>query len=330
MPLPRTFDGLAIPAIAAPMFLASGPDLVVEVCRSGIVGTFPALNQRTSEGYAAWLDEIAARLGRIVETAEAPAPFGVNLIVHKSNPRLSADLALTVKHRVPLVITSLGAAHEVVAAVHGYGGLVFHDVISLRHAEKAAAAGVDGIIAVCAGAGGHAGTLSPFALVSEIRAMFAGTIVLSGAMSTGRHVAAARLLGADMAYLGTRFLATRECLVPAAMKEMILASAAADIVYTPKISGVPANFLRASIAAAGIDLDAPAHDARLDLENEVKAWKTVWSAGQGVGAISDIPPAAELCRRLIAEYRAAWEAAPAEARPGVRAPVAPSAREIAG
>lgn len=309
MPLPLLFDSLAIPAIAAPMFLASGPDLVVEVCRSGIVGTFPALNQRTSAGYAAWLDEIAGRLARIAETApRAPAPFGVNLIVHKSNPRLAADLELTVKHRVPLVITSLGAAHEVVAAVHGYGGLVFHDVISLRHAEKAAAAGVDGIIAVCAGAGGHAGTLSPFALIPEIAAIFKGTIVLSGAMSTGRHIAAARMLGADLAYLGTRFLATRECMVPEEQKNMIIASAAGDIVYTPKISGVAANFLRASVAAAGIDLDGPSHGA-LDMQNEARAWKTVWSAGQGVGSIHDIPPAAELCARLITEYRQAWTAA---------------------
>jgi nitronate monooxygenase len=319
MPVPQSFAGLAIPAIAAPMFLASGPDLVVEACRSGIVGTFPALNQRTSDGYAAWLDAIAARLARIAESGRPPAPFGVNLIVHKSNPRLAADLALTVEHRVPLVITSLGAAHEVVAAVHSYGGLVFHDVISLRHAEKAAAAGVDGIIAVCAGAGGHAGMLSPFALVSEIRAMFAGTIVLSGAMSTGRHVAAARLLGADMAYLGTRFLATRECIASEEYKQMIVTSAAADIVYTPKISGVAANFLRGSIAASGIDLDALAHEGGLDMQNEAKAWKTVWSAGQGVGSVRDIPPAAELCARLIAEYREAWAAADA-AEAGYRAP----------
>jgi nitronate monooxygenase len=311
MPLPRALEGLAIPAIAAPMFLASGPDLVVEVCRSGLVGTFPALNQRTSDGYGAWLSEIRERLAAVA----APAPFGVNLIVHKSNPRLAADLEVTVRHRVPLVITSLGAAHEVVAAVHSYGGLVFHDVVGLRHAEKAAAAGVDGIIAVCAGAGGHAGTLSPFALVPEIARIFAGTIVLSGAMSTGRHVAAARLLGADLAYLGTRFLATRECLAPEAQKAMIVASAAADVVYTPKISGVPANFLRASIAAAGIDLDAATQHASLDLQNEARAWKTVWSAGQGVGSIDGVPAAADLCARLIAEYRAAWAAAPTREAP---------------
>ncbi len=304
MPMPDLFRDLAIPAIAAPMFLASGPDLVVEVCRSGLVGTFPALNPRSSDGYSAWLDEIAERLAG----SSRSAPFGVNLIVHRSNPRLAADLEVTVRHRVPLVITSLGAVRDVVDAVHGYGGLVFHDVIGLRHAEKAAAAGVDGIIAVCAGAGGHAGTLSPFALVPEIRAMFGGTIVLSGALSTGRHIAAARLLGADLAYLGTRFLATRESLASDGHKAMIVGGAAADIVYTPKISGVAANFLRASIQATGLDLDALAHEGGLDMKNEARAWKTVWSAGQGVGSIADCPPAAELCARLIAEYRQAWAA----------------------
>lgn len=296
---------LRIPTIAAPMFLTSGPDLVVEVCRSGLLGTFPALNQRTSDGYAAWLDEIAGRL------ADHPgaAPFGVNLIVHRSNPRLQADLDITVRHKVPLVITSLGAAREVVEAVHSYGGLVFHDVISRRHAEKAAEAGVDGIIAVAAGAGGHGGTLSPFALVPEIASFFSGAIILSGAMSTGRHIAAARMLGADLAYLGTRFIATREALVPQAQKEMVLAAKAADIVYTPAISGVNANFMCQSIVAAGLDPDNLAPHGALDMQNEAKAWKTVWSAGQGVGSIDDIPGAAELCRRLVAEYEAAMRAA---------------------
>jgi len=314
LPIPVQFQGrLAIPAVAAPLFLVSNPDLVVECCRGGIVGTFPALNQRTSDGYAAWLDEIAARLARIAASARRPpAPFGVNLIVHKSNPRLAADLALTVKHRVPLVITSLGAAHEVVAAVHSYGGLVFHDVISLRHAEKAAAAGVDGIIAVCAGAGGHAGPLSPFALVSEIRAMFAGTIVLSGAMSTGRHVAAARMIGADMAYLGTRFIATRESTAPPAFKDMIVATNAADIVYTAAISGVHGNFLKPSVDAAGVPVDQLNATKQLELSHEKRAWKNVWSAGQGVGSIDDEPATAELCMRLIREYRDAMDEAAAD------------------
>ena len=302
MAIPAAFEArLKLPAIVAPMFLTSGPDLVVEVCRSGLVGTFPALNQRTSEGYAVWLDEIAGRLA----AHPAAAPFGVNLIVHKSNPRLTADLEITVRHKVPLIITSLGAVRDVVDAVHSYGGLIFHDVVSLRHAEKAAEAGVDGIIAVAAGAGGHGGTLSPFALVSEIASFFSGTIVLSGAMSTGRHIAAARVLGADLAYLGTRFIATREALVPQAQKDMLLAARAADIVYTPAISGVSANFLRPSIVAAGLDPDSLAPHGALDMRNEARAWKTVWSAGQGVGSIADIPAATELCQRLIGEYQAA-------------------------
>jgi nitronate monooxygenase len=301
--LPAALTNLRIPAIAAPMFLTSGPDLVVEACTSGILGTFPALNQRTTAGFADWLDEIAGRL------SPGAAPFGVNLIVHRSNPRLEADLEVVVRHRVPLVITSLGAVPELVEAVHGYGGLVFHDVINRRHAEKAAEAGVDGIIAVCAGAGGHAGTLSPFALVGEIREFFAGAIVLSGAINSGAQIAAARLLGADMGYLGTRFLATREAMVPDTYKQMVVAARAADVFYTPSISGVHANFLRPSIVAAGLDPDKLPPHARLDMENEAKAWSTVWSAGQGAGGVHDIPRVRELCERLITEYREAMRAA---------------------
>lgn len=299
MPLPRALAGrLRLPVVAAPMFLASGPDLVAACCNAGILGTFPALNQRTTRGFEAWIDEIEARL------APGAAPFGVNLIVHRSNPRLEADLEVVVRRKVPVVITSLGAVRDLVAAVQSYGGLVFHDVISRRHAGKAAEAGVDGIIAVCAGAGGHAGTLSPFALVPEIRQIFEGPILLAGAMSTGAHVLAARALGADLAYLGTRFLATREALASPAQKEMMRAARAGDVVYTPNVSGVHANFLAASLAAAGFD---PAAAARpeLDLEAEAKAWKDVWSAGQGVGSIADLPGAAELCARLGEEYRAA-------------------------
>lgn len=306
MSIPTVFHGrLRLPAIAAPMFLTSGPDLVVEVCRSGLVGTFPALNQRTSEGYAEWLREIEGRLAGLPDAA----PFGVNLIVHKSNPRLAADLEVTVRHKVPLVITSLGAVRDVVDAVHSYGGLVFHDVVSLRHAEKATEAGADGIIAVAAGAGGHAGALSPFAIVPEIASFFTGTLVLSGAMGSGRHIAAARMLGADLAYLGTRFIATREAMVSDAQKQMIVSSHAADIVYTPAISGVNANFIRSSIVAAGLDPDNLVPHGALDMKNEARAWKTVWSAGQGVGSIGDIPGAADLCERLIAEYREAMSEA---------------------
>lgn len=298
MPLPRIFEGLRLPAIAAPMFLASGPDLVVEVCRSGLVGTFPALNQRTTDGFVEWLGEINARLADVPDAA----PYGVNLIVHRSNPRLEADLYKIVEHKVPLIITSLGAVPDVVNAVHSYGGLVFHDVINRRHAEKAAEAGVDGIIAVTAGAGGHAGMLSPFALIPEIRSFFDGTIILSGAMSTGDQIAAARVMGADMAYLGTRFLATKEATISEEQKRMTVAARAADIFYTPAISGVAANFLRPSLVAAGLDPDNLVSHGAMDLGNEAKAWKTVWSAGQGVASLKDVPGAAELCERLIAEY----------------------------
>ncbi len=305
MAIPASFQGrLKVPAIAAPMFLTSGPDLVVETCLNGVVGTFPALNQRSTKGFVEWLEEIEGRL----EGKDA-APYGVNLIVHRSNPRLQADLEQVVKYKVPLVITSLGAVPEVVKAVHSYGGLVFHDVINRRHAEKAAEAGVDGIIAVSAGAGGHAGTVSPFALVQEIRQVFDGTVILAGSISTGAQIAASRLMGADLAYLGTRFLATKESMVQAEYKAMVRETHAADIVYTPKVSGVNANFLRPSVEAAGLDLASDEAHGGLDMENEAKAWKNVWSAGHGVGAIDDEPSAAKLCQRLAEEYREAMKQA---------------------
>lgn len=299
MPLPASLQGrLKIPAIASPMFLASGPDLVVETCKGGMIGTFPALNQRTTEGYGAWLEEIASRLDGV----EGAAPFGINLIVHRSNSRVDADLEKTVEHKVPLVITSLGAVKDVVDAVHSYGGLVFHDVINARHAEKAAAAGVDGIIAVACGAGGHAGTLNPFALISEIRSIWSGTLVLAGAINTGAQVLAARAMGADMAYLGTRFLATQEAMIEPDFKNMIVESDASDILYTPAISGVNANFLKPSIIRAGLDPDNLPAAGKMNLDHEARAWKTVWSAGQGAGGIHDILPAGDLVARLIREY----------------------------
>lgn len=304
--IPAALSPLRLPAIAAPMFLTSGPDLVVETCKGGVVGTFPALNQRTTQGFSDWLDQIRGRL------EPGDAPYGVNLVVHRSNPRLAADLEVVVAHKVPLVITSLGAVAEVVEAVHSYGGLVFHDVIGLRHAQKAAEARVDGIIAVAAGAGGHGGTLSPFALLAEIRAMFDGCLILSGAMNTGAQIAAARLMGADLAYLGTRFLATREAMVQPAYKQMVVDSRAADILYTPNISGVAANFLRPSIIAAGLDPDALPSHGTLDMNAEARAWSRVWSAGQGVGGIHDIPGARDLCARLAQEYRAAMARAAAD------------------
>jgi len=315
LPIPIQFHGrLSIPAVAAPMFLVSNPDLVVEACRAGIVGTFPALNNRSSDAYEAWLVEIRERLDRIErDTGRATAPFGVNLIVHKSNPRLQADLEISIKHKVPLIISSLGAVKELVGAVQGYGGLVFHDVINMRHARKAAEAGVDGLIAVCAGAGGHAGLLSPFALIPEIRRHFGKTILLSGVMSTGRHIAAARMLGADLAYLGTRFIATRESMAAQGFKDMIVDTNANDIVYTAAISGVHGNFLRPSIDAAGAtEIDLAATTKQLDLNHEKRAWKNVWSAGQGVGSIDDVPTTAELCARLIREYREAMSEAAEE------------------
>lgn len=303
MPVPARFTTLRLPAIAAPMFLTSGPDLVIGTCNAGVVGTFPALNQRSTEGFSDWLDQIGAGV------RPGAAPCGVNLIVHRSNTRLEADLEVVVRHRVPLVITSLGVVPEVITAVHSYGGLVFHDVINRRHAEKAAGAGVDGIIAVAAGAGGHAGTISPFALVGEIREVFGGTIVLGGAISTGAQVAAARLMGADMAYMGTRFLATREAMVPQGFKDMVVDARAADILYSPRISGVNANFLRPSIVAQGLDPDNLPDHGTLDMSPEARAWKNIWSAGHGVGTIGDIPAVAELCDRLVEEYRVAMRAA---------------------
>ncbi|MBN8958634.1 MAG: nitronate monooxygenase [Rhizobiales bacterium] len=299
MSLPESFRGrLSLPAIAAPMFLVSGPDLVVETCRAGLVGTFPSLNQRTTDEYAAWLDRVGERLAKHPDAA----PFGINLIVNKNNARVGADLEATVKHKVPLVITSLGANKEVVDAVHSYGGIVFHDVINMRHARKAAEAGVDGLIAVCAGAGGHAGTMSPFALVSEIRAFFDKTVILSGVISTGNQIAAAQLMGADLAYIGTRFIATRESLADQRFKEMIVASKAADILYTPAISGVHGNFLKPSLVAAGLDPDNLPEKPAGYHTGEKRAWKDVWSAGHGVGTIADIPSVAELCARLKQEY----------------------------
>lgn len=300
MRMPASWQGrLRIPAIAAPMFLVSNPKLVAACCRSGVVGTFPALNQRTTAGFVEWLETLNATL------TQQDAPYGVNLIVHKTNPRLKADLEQVVKHKVPLVITSLGAVSEVVDAVHSYGGVVFHDIVNQRHAEKAAKAGVDGLIPVSAGAGGHAGVVNPFALVPEIRSVFDGYIVLSGCISSGRGIAAARALGADFAYMGTRFIATQEANAADAYKQMLIDSGSADILYTPAISGIPASFLRQSIVNAGLDPDNLKPKTEINLGEELdaaKAWKDIWSAGQGTTEIRDLPPAAELCARLIREY----------------------------
>ena len=305
MSLPALLEQrLRLPVVAAPMCRSSTPHRGLACCRNGVGGSFPALNQRASSGFKAWLEEIEAGLA----TLDNPAPYAVNLIVHNSNPRLQADLAICIEHKVPIVITSLGAVKEVVDAVHSYGGLVFHDVTTRRHAEKAAEAGVDGLIAVAAGAGGHAGTWSPFALLAEIRQFFDKTVLLSGCLNHGHEILAAQIMGADLAYLGTRFIATQESQAPDAYKEMLLASRAADIIHTPAVSGVPASFMRQSLENAGFDLAAlqGKSEARLKpLTDEAKAWKTVWSAGQGVGEIHDLPTTDQLIARLDEEYRKA-------------------------
>ena len=288
-------NGLKLPVIAAPMFLVSGPDLVVETCNAGVIGTFPSLNQRTTEGYREWLHEIKARLN------PDAAAFGVNHIVHPTNPRLMADMMVSVEEKVPLIITSLGAVRDVVEAVHGYGGVVFHDIANVRHARKAAESGVDGLILVANGAGGHAGVVNPFALLEEVRSFYDGTIILSGCLSTGSDVAAAIMMGADFAYMGTRFISTTESMAQAEYKQMIVESGASDITYTPAVSGIPANFLTPSLIANGIDPKSlPEH--KLDMAEEAKAWKTVWSAGQGSAGVRDVLPTAELVHRLTDEF----------------------------
>ncbi|OED35589.1 2-nitropropane dioxygenase [Chromatiales bacterium (ex Bugula neritina AB1)] len=302
MPLPSALQGrLSLPVIAAPMFLVSGPDLVTQCCISGVTGTFPALNQRSTEGYSQWLTEIKATLAE----HESAAPFGVNLIVHRTNPRLEADLKVTVEEQVPLVITSLGAVPELVDAVHSYGGLVFHDVTNMRHAEKAIEANVDGLILVSAGAGGHAGTLHPYSFIQQIKQNFNTCVIQSGAISTGAQVLASICAGADIAYMGTRFIATQESMAEDDYKKMLINATAEDIVYTAKISGIPANFLAASLQQNGIDLKAavdPDIDLGKELIDEAKAWKTIWSAGHGTGNIHDTLPVADLCQRLRTEY----------------------------
>ncbi|MEL7271121.1 MAG: nitronate monooxygenase [Bacteroidota bacterium] len=305
-------EDLALPVVAAPMFLISGPQLVIECCKNGIVGTFPALNQRTSEGFEEWLIQIKSELDAFEkETGKKAAPFGVNLIVHQTNPRLEADLKLCMKHKVPLIITSLGAVSQVVDAVHSYGGLVFHDVIKKRHAEKAAGAGVDGLILVAAGAGGHAGSINPMSLVAEVKKFFDKTILLSGCISTGRDVASAMQMGADLAYMGTRFINTEESKATDEYRQMIIDAGASDVVYTAAISGVHANFLAASLQAAGITEEDLKKGHKIDfgkeLDTEAKAWKTIWSAGQGVTTITDVQPTAQLVENLKTEFKSAIE-----------------------
>ncbi|MBL6665795.1 MAG: nitronate monooxygenase [Flavobacteriaceae bacterium] len=304
------YKSLDLPLIAAPMFLISGPELVIECCKNGIVGTFPALNQRTSEGFEEWVIEIKEALATFEkETGKKAAPFGVNLIVHPTNIRVKADLDICVKHKVPLVITSLGAIADLVNVVHGYGGLVYHDIIKKRHAEKAAEADVDGLIVVAAGAGGHAGTLHPIPLISEVKKVFDKKIVLSGCLSTGNDIASALQMGADMAYMGTRFINVDESMADEEYKKMIMDSGAEDIVYTAAVSGVNASFLRPSLESMGITEKHWKETKKIDfgsetdaVSEEAKAWKTIWSAGQGVTTISDSVSVSKLVGKLKSEF----------------------------
>ena len=313
MSLPKILQGLSLPVICSPMFIASNPKLVIEQCKAGVVGSFPALNARPQEALDTWLTEIETTLDehRKANPGAIVAPYAVNQIVHKSNDRLAQDVETCVRHKVPITITSLRAPTEVVSAVHSYGGIVLHDVINVRHAEKALEAGVDGLILVCAGAGGHAGTLSPFALVGEVRRFFNGPIILSGAIATGDAILAALATGADLAYIGTRFLATPEASVPDRFKEEILKSAAADIVYTDLFSGVHGNYLKHSVINAGFDpLNLPKSDpAKMNFGSnsgaEKKVWRDIWSAGQGVGQIKSVLPVAQVVAQMKAEYVAA-------------------------
>jgi nitronate monooxygenase len=315
MALPVALQNLALPVIASPMFIVSYPELVLAQCKAGIVGSFPALNARQPEQLEAWLTQMQAELAD--HKAKHPdaviGPIAVNQIVHQSNARLEHDIRTCIDHQVPIFITSLRApAREIVDAVHSYGGIVLHDVINLRHAQKAIEAGVDGLILVAAGAGGHAGTLSPFALVGEVRKIFDGVIALSGSIANGGSILAAQAMGADFAYVGTRFIATQEAHAVDSYKEAIVRASASDIIYSNLFTGVHGNYIRESIVNAGLDPDAlPESDkskmnfgagSSSDGAAAAKAWKDIWGAGQGVGLMHDVPPVAEVIARLKAEY----------------------------
>ncbi len=312
MTLPSVFQRLRLPAIGAPLFIVSNPDLVIAQCKAGIVGSFPALNARPQSLLDEWLHRITETLAAWDrDNPDRPAaPFAVNQIVHRSNDRLQQDMATCAKWKVPIVITSLGAIVEVNQAVHGWGGIALHDVINDRFARKAVEKGADGVIAVAAGAGGHAGTLSPFALVEEIRQWFEGPLILSGAIATGRAILGAQAMGADLGYIGSPFIATAEANAADAYKQGICDGRAADIVYSSLFTGVHGNYLRASIAASGLDPDKlPEGDLKtMDFgggESAKKAWRDIWGSGQGIGAIDRVRPAGDYVAELIREYEAA-------------------------
>lgn len=309
----QLYSQLALPVISAPMFIVSGPELVIAQCASGIIGSMPALNARPQSKLAEWLTQIDTALAELKrqEPDRVIAPYAINHIIHKSNDRVAEDLAVCAEHKVPLIITSLSAPHEVVDTVHGWGGKVFHDVTTMRHARKALDAGVDGLILVCSGAGGHAGTLSPFALLAEVRKVFDGPVALSGAISRGQDILAARAMGADFAYIGTRFIASHESQAQENYKQMLVQAQANDILYTPFFTGIPGNYLKPSIVAAGLNpesLPAP----NLDGTNfgsgreRSKAWRDIWGAGQGVGSIDSILSVQHIVDKLKQEYQQAF------------------------
>jgi len=312
MALPPIFDRLRLPVIGSPLFIVSGPDLVIAQCKAGIVGSFPALNARPQSLLDEWLHRITEELAAWdrANPDRLSAPFAVNQIVHRSNDRLEADIATCEKWKVPITITSLGAREELNQAVHGWGGISLHDVIDDRFARKAIEKGADGLIPVAAGAGGHAGTQSPFALVQEIREWFDGPLLLAGAIATGGAILAAQAAGADLAYIGSPFIATEEARAADAYKQAIVEGTAADIVYSNYFTGVLGNYLKPSIRAAGLDPDnlPEADPSKMDFEaatTGVKAWKDIWGSGQGIGAVKSIQPVAALVDRLEAEYRQA-------------------------
>ena len=314
MPIPNSIkDNISIPVIGAPLFLISVPDLVIAQCKAGIIGSFPALNARPQHVLEEWIVRIKTELKEYQDQNpdKKVAPFAVNQICHGSNDRLQRDMEICVKHEVPIIITSLRPPAEVVEAAHSYGGLVFHDVINVRHAKKAADMGVDGLILVCAGAGGHAGALSPFALLREVKSWFDGTIILSGSIGDGYSVASALALGADFAYLGTRFIATHEANAEPEYKQMLIESSANDIVYSNLFTGVLGNYLKPSIQNAGLDPDnlPTADKSAMNFgsggNTDSKAWKDIWGSGQGIGLIEDAPTVESLVERIRAEFNEA-------------------------
>lgn len=316
MALPECMQGnMSLPLIGSPLFIISGPELVIAQCKAGITGSFPSLNARPIEQLDAWLTQISTELEayRAANPDKKVAPYAVNLIVHHSNPRLEEDIELCVKHKVPVIITSLNAPTAAIDRIHSYGGVILHDVTNIKHAKKAAAEGVDGLILVCTGAGGHAGTLSPFALVPEVREWFEGTIILSGAMGNGDAILSAQAIGADLAYMGTRFIATKEARAQQEYKEMLVTSSAKDIVYTNLFTGVHGNYLAPSVVAAGMDPNnlPTADKSQMNFgsggNTGAKAWKDIWGSGQGIGGIHKIETVAEVVDGLKVQYEAARE-----------------------